>query len=183
VRGTIEKGIKLCATTYQLSLTTDAAYALHVNGRSHTGIIITFNGKQTSPIFNKSHVQKLVTLSSTESELVALVDGVKRLIPLRGLMEFFGLSNGSNPSIVQCDNKSVLHLIANGAGFSGKSRHMRVRWHFVHEMLEEGLIKIVHVPGDDNPTDLLTKPMGGKRFRRLRSMILNEPEDENSESD
>jgi hypothetical protein len=50
-------------------------------------------------------------------------------------------------------------------------------------MLEEGLIKIVHVPGDDNPTDLLTKPMGGQRFRRLRSMILNEPEDENSESD
>ena len=60
---------------------------------------------------------------------------------------------------------------------------MRVRWHFVHEMLEEGLIKIVHVPGDDNPMDLLTKPMGGKRFRRLRSMILNEPEDDNSDSD
>ncbi|MFN9910640.1 MAG: Ty1/Copia family ribonuclease HI [bacterium] len=84
---------------------------------------------------------------------------------------------------MECDNKSVLHLIANGAGFSGKSRHMRVRWHFVHEMLEEGLIKIVHVPGDDNPTDLLTKPMGGKRFRRLRSMILNEPEDDNNDSD
>jgi len=183
VRGTINKGIKLSASSYQLRLTTDAAYALHVNGRSHTGVMITFDGEQTSPIYSKSHMQKIVTLSSTESELVALVDGMKRLIPLKGLLDFFGLKNESTPSIVQCDNKSVLHMIANGAGFSGKSRHMRVRWHFVHEMLDEGLIRIVHVPGDDNPTDLLTKPMGGKRFRRLRSMILNEPENDNSDSD
>jgi hypothetical protein len=50
-------------------------------------------------------------------------------------------------------------------------------------MLTSGMIQIDHIPGDDNPTDLLTKPMGGKRFRRLRSMILNEQEDDNSDSD
>jgi hypothetical protein len=183
VRKTINKGIKLKASTYRLKLITDAAYALHQNGRSHTGVIVTFDGENTSPVYAKSHVQKLVTLSSTESELVALVDGTKRLIPLVGLLKFFGLYKRSEPAIVMCDNKSVLHLIANGGGFSGKSRHMRVRWHFVHEMLTSGLIQIDHIPGDDNPTDLLTKPIGGNRFRKLRKMILNESDQEDSDSE
>jgi hypothetical protein len=183
VRNTIDKGIKLSASTYNLKLITDAAYALHVNGRSHTGILITLDGEASSPVYSKSHMQKIVTLSSTESELVALVDGIKRLIPLVKLLEFLGLKHESEPSVVLCDNKSVLHLIANGEGFSGKSRHMRVRWHFIHEMLMANQIEIRHVVGDDNPADLLTKPMGGLRFRRLRKMILNEGEIDGNESD
>ena len=183
VRKTIDKGIRLKASTYRLKLITDAAYALHQNGRSHTGVIITFDGENTSPVYSKSHIQKLVTLSSTESELVALVDGTKRLIPLVGMLKFFGLYKQSEPPVIMCDNKSVLHLIANGSGFSGKSRHMRVRWHFIHEMLTAGLIQIAHIPGDDNPTDLLTKPIGGSRFRKLRKMILNESEEQISDSE
>jgi hypothetical protein len=135
VRKTMNKGISLNADTYTLQLVTDAAYGLHQNGRSHTGVIVTFYGSATAPIYCKSHVQKLVTLSSTESELVALVDGTKKLVSMVGLMEFFGLHDGNNPTVVLCDNQSVLHIIANGEGFSGKSRHMRVRWHFVHELL------------------------------------------------
>jgi hypothetical protein len=99
------------------------------------------------------------------------------------LLEFFGLSKNSKPSVILCDNKSVLHMIANGEGFSGKSRHMRVRWHFIHELLMSGKIEMRHVIGDDNPADLMTKPMGGSRFRKLRRMILNEKEQEDSESD
>ena len=58
-----------------------------------------------------------------------------------------------------------------------------MRWHFIHEMLMANQIEIRHVVGDDNPADLLTKPMGGLRFRRLRKMILNEEEIEENESD
>jgi hypothetical protein len=181
VRKTMNKGISLNADTYTLQLVTDAAYGLHQNGRSHTGVIVTFYGSATAPIYCKSHVQKLVTLSSTESELVALVDGTKKLVSMVGLMEFFGLHDGNNPTVVLCDNQSVLHIVANGEGFSGKSRHMRVRWHFVHELLTSKFIRIEHVVGEENVADLLTKPIGGSRFRKLRRMILNDNQNENDD--
>ena len=102
VRNTIEYGIILGADSYRLKLYTDAAYALHANARSHTGVIITFDGMATRPVYCKSHVQKIVTLSSTESELVAMVEGVRRLIPLMGLLRKFGLANESEPAVILC---------------------------------------------------------------------------------
>jgi hypothetical protein len=135
-------------------------------------------------VYCKSHIQKLVTLSSTEAELVALVDGVKRLIPYAKLLQSVGLQEKGESSLVVCDNRSVLHIIANGEGFSGKSRHMRVRWHFITELIESGFIKTEHVPTLDNKPDLFTKPMGGSLFRELRRMITNsEYEDEDDASD
>ena len=185
VRKTKYYGIILGTSTFRLKLFTDAAYALHVNARSHTGVLITFDGDVTGPVYCKSHVQKIVTLSSTESELVALVEGVKRLIPLARLMQSIGVQSiEETSSLVVCDNRSVLHIITNGEGFSGKSRHMRVRWQFVTELIEEKFIKIDHVNTLVNLPDLFTKPMGGIRFRELRRLILNmEHEDGLNEED
>ena len=60
VRNTIEFGIILGADSYRLKLYTDAAYALHVKGRSHTGLVITFDGEPISgPVYCKSHMQKI----------------------------------------------------------------------------------------------------------------------------
>jgi len=112
--------------------------------------------------------------------LVALVDGVKRLLPFSRMLQSMGLSDIGTPGIVLCDNKSVLHIIANGEGFSGKSRHMRVRWNFVTELIEEGAIRTEHVDTNENRTDLFTKPMGGNKMRYLRSLVLNAEPDVDS---
>ena len=127
----------------------------------------------TGPVYCKSHVQKIVTLSSTESELVAMVEGVRRLIPLMGLLRKFGLVNESEPAVILCDNKSVLHLISNGEGCPGKSRHMRVRWHFISEMIESNYLRYEHIDTNLMVADILTKPMGGSKFRELRGIMMN----------
>ena len=49
----------------------DAAYGLHQDGKSHLGLIISIGSGAVS---SKSTKQKLVTKSSTESELVATSD-------------------------------------------------------------------------------------------------------------
>ena len=64
-------------------------------------------------------------------------------------------------------------MIANGEGCPGKSRHMRVRWHFISELMEDGFIKLEHVDTNLMVADLLTKPMGGQKFRAFRGMIMN----------
>ena len=173
VRKTMEYGVILGASEFKLKLYTDAAYALHANARSHTGVVVTFTGNTTGPVYCKSHMQKIVTLSSTESELVALVEGVKRLIPLSNLLQIVGVVPVGSPCLVLCDNKSVLHMIHNGEGFPGKSRHMRVRWHVVSELLDSNFIQCQHIDTNLMIADLLTKPMGGSKFREFRRTIMN----------
>jgi hypothetical protein len=125
LRNTQNLGLMLRASTTTIKLYTDAAYAVHNNGRSHTGIVITFDGNDTGAIYCKSHIQKVVTLSSTEAELVAHVEGVKKALPLISLVKSLGIAPINNPPCkILCDNTSVLHIIANGEGFYGKSRHI-----------------------------------------------------------
>ena len=63
----------------------DAAYAVHPDMKAHTGIFITL-GKNGS----KSFKQRLVTTSSTEAELSALVGGVKKALPLLKILGDIG---------------------------------------------------------------------------------------------
>ena len=67
-------------STIQLNVYVDAAYAVHPDSKSHTGIYVTL-GTNGGPILVKSYKQRMVTTSSTEAELLALVDGVKNLFP------------------------------------------------------------------------------------------------------
>jgi hypothetical protein len=118
----------------------------------------------------KSFVQKLVTNSSTEAELLALVDGVKKSFPILKLLEEIT----ETPVVINAyqDNKSTILLAKGGEGLSGKSKHFRVRYHFLKELIDEGKLKLTYVPTDDMVADVLTKPMGGENFRLLRSAIM-----------
>ena len=76
-------------------------------------------------------------------------------------------------------------MISNGEGCPGKSRHMRVRWHFISELLDIKFIEDEHVQTNLMIADLLTKPMGGQKFRELRGQLMNFQidEDEVNEED
>ncbi len=65
----------------------DASYDVHPNGRSHIGSVITL-GK----VYAKSTNQKLLSKSSTESELVALSDEASQVLRTRSFLELQGYS-------------------------------------------------------------------------------------------
>jgi len=178
IRGTLTAGITLGANSTNLVAYGDASYAVHVNGRSHSGIYLTF-GPNSGPIFVKSKVQKMVTLSSTEAELVTLVDCVKACIPFHQALQDLQIPTG--PIIVKQDNQSTIHIVVNGEGYSGKNRHMRVRYGLVHELLQDKSIVVEYIPTGSMIADILTKPMGGILFRTLRAAILNTPEEAKEE--
>ena len=82
----------------------DASYGVHVNGKSHTGSVITF-GK--GAIHARSAKQKLVSKSSTESELVALSDEASPVLWMRNFL----LHQGYQPQPAKSfqDNKEHHH--------------------------------------------------------------------------
>ena len=128
-------------------------------------------GDKGGPILVKSFVQKLVTTSSTEAELLALVDGVKKSLPILKLLEEIT----GKPLVINAyqDNKSTIMLATGGEGLSGKSKHYHVRYHFLKELIDDGKLKLTYVSNDNMVrADVLTKPLSGERFRLLRNAII-----------
>jgi hypothetical protein len=66
------------------------------------------------------------------------------------------------------DSKSALSLAKNPV-FHERSKHIRVRYHFIRGCLEEGSIKAGYINTKDQLADLLTKPLGRIRFLELCS--------------
>ena len=56
------------------------------------------------------------------------------------------------PMLLEMDNKGTVDL-ANNWSVGGRTRHVDVRNHFLHELKDEGLVMVKHVSGDENDVD------------------------------
>ena len=69
---------------------------------------------------------------------------------------------------LRVDSKSALALAKNPV-FHERSKHIRVRYHFIRDCLAEGSIKVSYINTKDQLADLLTKTLGRIKFLELRS--------------
>jgi hypothetical protein len=159
--------INLGAENTNVTVYSDAGYGEHTDGRSHSGLFITL-GENGGPILTKSKKQTLVTLSSTEAEMLALTDAVRKALPVARLLVELGF-NETEKIVAMQDNTSTMRLALVGEGLGGKAKHFRVRFHFLKELIEEGLLDIIYCSTDMMIADLFTKPMVGKE--RLRQTV------------
>ena len=83
----------------------DASFAKHENAHSHTGAMRLLGG---TPIAFKSSKQKILTLNSTEAELVALSDRAPDAVELADFMEGQGCMR-IRLEVYQ-DNEPVLNI-------------------------------------------------------------------------
>ena len=152
----------------------DSSFAVHEDYRSHTGATLTM-GK--GAIINISAKQKVNTRSSTESELVGVDDVMGPVLWTRYFLEEQGY--GVKDNVLQQDNQSAMRLETNGRASAGKrSRHLNIRYFFVTDQVEKGLISISYCPTDDMVSDYHTKPLQGKKFRQFRCRIMGLPYEE-----
>jgi len=70
------------------------------------------------------------------------------------------------------DNKSTICLAKNGKSNSDRTRHIDIRYYFVHQYLEDGTMTIEYCPTLDMIADILTKPLQGSLFEKLRDLLL-----------
>ena len=144
----------------ELCVFTDSSFA-PAGARSHGAAVVTFRG---SPICWRSSRQALVTLSTAESELVEAVEGALLLKSTEGLIrEISGCS--PNP-VLKVDNMSAMQLL-NGSAGSWRTRHLRLRSSWLKEQIAQGLLTVVHEPGETQLADLGTKPLPKQRLKDL----------------
>lgn len=127
--------------------------------KSTSGIIVNLSG---GPIHWRSQAQKIVTLSSTEAELVSLCTAVKDVIWLRKLALELRIID-QKPSVLFCDNQSTIRLALNER-VSQRTRHMSVRAAYPREQVENNQINIKYIGTQEQVADILTKPQSVKNF-------------------
>ncbi|KAG7582890.1 Reverse transcriptase RNA-dependent DNA polymerase [Arabidopsis suecica] len=136
------------------------------DGKSTMGHVFYF-GK--SPITWCSHKQDVVAMSSCEAEFMAGTEAAKQAIWLQDLLsEIVGAP--CEKVTILIDNQSAIALTKNHV-FHGRSKHIHRRYHFIRECVENGLIEVLHVSGDEQKTDILTKALGRIKFKEMRSLI------------
>jgi hypothetical protein len=153
----------------ELSAYIDASHGTHMeDGTSRTGIVITLAG---GAICFKSSRQTIVTMSSTEAELVALTEGTNFVLWLRSLLEDLSLSQ-KKPTIVYQDNLSTIALVSNDKTKQQRTRHINCKYFGVRQRINDGSIKLQHLAGTDMLADILTKSVEGSTLKRLLPCMM-----------
>jgi hypothetical protein len=70
------------------------------------------------------------------------------------------------------DNQCAMQLMKVGTGSFKRSKHVKVRYFWLKELIDEGRVQIYYVPSEVLVSDALTKPITGARFRALRLLLI-----------
>ena len=118
----------------------------------------------------KASTQPIVTHSSTEAELVALDSATRELEFLRQVALDFGLKVELPVPMLQ-DNLSTIRIVESGR-FSSRTRHLNVRYHYTHDLVKDGVVRIQKIDTKFIPSDALTKALGSKDHERHALVLL-----------
>ncbi|GJU17017.1 retrovirus-related pol polyprotein from transposon TNT 1-94 [Tanacetum coccineum] len=105
--------------------------------------------------------QKSAAISSTEAEYIALSGCCAQILWMRSQLTDYGF--GFNKIPMYCDNKSVIALCCNNVQHS-RSKHIDIRFHFIKEHVENGVIKLYFVNTEYQLADIFTKALGQNRI-------------------
>jgi len=130
----------------------DSSFAPNKDDRkSVSGTVVTVGGV---PVLISSNTQKCVTLSSTESELVALTACAKETKYVQMVLEEID-GNANRPAYIHEDNTGAMFLAENQQ-VGGRTKHIDIRHFYIRELMEDKEVyddnerKLHANDGDDN---------------------------------
>jgi hypothetical protein len=162
-------GITIKCEELQLYAHCDASYSVHQDGRSHTGYAI-YMGSSLSYILAKSCKQKVGSTSSTDAEIIALVDCLKVATWLKNILVDFDICPVGRVTVAQ-DNKSGMMMI-NDVSKCKRSKHILAKLNYAKDLVDSGIAFIHYLNTDDMSADLLTKPLMGSLFVKHKNVIM-----------
>jgi len=113
-----------------------------------------------------SRKQRTVADSSCYAEYIALHEASHEAVFLRELLdEIDFLPTGPTP--IHCDNDAA-SILSEDHLWHPRVKHIRVKYHYVRELVSDGEVKATRISSADNTADILTKPLARADFLRLR---------------
>ena len=179
--GKLKRVIKYLKKTRRLKLTlsvdslntikwyVDGSHNVHWDCKGHGGAMMTVGEGAVSSYSRKV---KLNTRSSTETELVTADAYMPEMLWSLHLI----LAQGYGVEHVELfqDNISAQMLETNGSfSSSKKTKHIKAKFFFIKDRIEDGEIKVVDCPTESMWADIMTKPLQGMPFKVQRSKLMN----------
>ena len=113
-----------------------------------------------------SRKQSCVALSIAEAEYVASCLASCEVVWLRKILfDLFDLQ--LDATCIYCDNQICVKLSENPV-FHGKSKHIEIKYHYIRDMVQRGVVKFEYLTMDKQIVDLLTKPLARVKFEYFR---------------
>ena len=107
--------------------------------------------------------------SSCYTEYITFHDSSHEVAFLRELLS--GLHFGTpHPTPLHCDNDAARRLAEDHVGHPNV-KHIRVKFHHIRELVDDGSVSLLRIRSVDNTADILTKPLARSDFLRLRHYL------------
>jgi hypothetical protein len=174
IKATKDYRLTLGGKDFVLTGYSDANWGTELHRHSISGYVFSTG---VGAISWSSKKQPIITLSSTESEYVALTHAAKEAKWLRSLtreiLPLVGLGSYVNkfkPTVLYCDNLGAIKLSTNPV-FHARTKHIDIHFHFIRQTITSRDLQLVYCPTDVMVADIMTKPLARVKFAQFRKMM------------
>jgi hypothetical protein len=77
---------------------------------------------------------------------------------VKQVLEFWG-QKIEYPIVIKVDNIGANYMAENNMS-NNQTKHVNTRYHFVRELIEDGIVKTEFVRSENNDSDIFTKKLG-----------------------
>ena len=71
---------------------------------------------------------------------------------------------------INCNNQGAIALSKDNK-FHARTKHINIRYHFIHEAVKDGKLAVAHIPTEDNAVDIFTKALPKTKFRHFVELL------------
>ena len=154
----------------ELTAYVDADHAGDMDkGYSTTGVVVCLAG---APIDWKWVKQTVVSVSTLESEYVALSKACLMVVYLRHLLKTISIKQ-SAATVVFEDNMSAVSTSPSNK-ITPRTKHIDIKFHHVRSLVAGKVVDVKHIKAGFQKADILTKSLGAIKFISNRLMLLGE---------
>lgn len=173
VSSTRDLKLNLTCNKPQFLVYSDADFASNRDDRtSMGGQLVTLNN---SPVEWRAFKQKCVSLSTMESEFVAMTEASRELIWFdRVLTECFDrkiILNRPIQSVLFVDNMATIDFVRSPIE-NCRSKHIDVKLFFVRDLVQSNSFSLKYISSKSNLADVFTKPLAKQELERFIDFLF-----------
>jgi hypothetical protein len=166
----VNKGLLFSAKAEAVQAYSDADWGADPSTRrSISGYWATFLG---CTAHSSSKRQRLIAMSSFESELIAAFEAARTLLWIRRLAAELGYAE-TEPCVLWIDNQAVL-TVETSTMQSWRCRAIPLRYFAIQQFCDDALITLKYVPTGDNVSDIFTKQIGRALWDKHEAKLVSD---------
>ena len=175
IKGTLNYSLHFTKSKSNLKLSaySDSDWAACAEDRrSITGYCFYLN--DNGPVISwKSRKQPTVALSTCEAEYMALCETSQEAVYLNRVFNDLMKSEANDPIAIYGDNQGSLDIVQNPVKHN-RTKHIDIRYHFIRELFQAGIISVNHVSTGDNVADIMTKAVSKYKYENFRQSLFGD---------